>query len=526
MGFLGFCLEIVSLLNKGKISSRHELNKWKAKLAEKHGLKEMPSNPQILCSGIPISDKARALLCKKPVRSMSGITVVAVMVPPHKCPGECIYCPSSLVDSLTPKSYTGREPATMRAIQANFKPSLQVRERLKQLEETGHTISKAELIVMGGTFFSQTKKQREKFVLETINAVTGKKSKSIDMARQAAEKSKTRITGMTFETRPDFCSKNHVSEMLYYGGTRCELGVQTLDDAVYERIKRGHTVKDVVLATKNLKDAGFKVLYHAMPGLPSTSPTADFASFKKMFSSEMFKPDMLKIYPCLVIKGTPLYNDFLEGKFKPMTERQAVKLILRVKKIIPRWVRIMRVQRDIPVSLVEGGIKHSNLRQIVEREMKRKGLECNCIRCREAALKKYKEGISIKTENAKLFREDYRASDGTEVFLSLENPSRKALFGYCRLRIPDNSYRKEIGSDGAIVRELRVFGEPLVLGERKPEALQHKGFGARLFSEAEKIASEEFDRKKLLVIAGLGVREYYRKKFGCKNDGFYVSKPI
>ncbi|MFH1234767.1 MAG: tRNA uridine(34) 5-carboxymethylaminomethyl modification radical SAM/GNAT enzyme Elp3 [Candidatus Diapherotrites archaeon] len=526
MGFSAFCPEIVSLIEKGIISNPDELNKWKARLAKKHGLDEFPSNTEITGSGISLSKKALALLCRKPVRSMSGITVVAAMVPPHDCPGKCTYCPSSLVDSRTPKSYTGREPAAMRALQANFDPALQVQDRLRQLQETGHSTSKVEFIVMGGTFFSQSKKFREKFMLGALNAFTGKKSESIRTARLAAEKSAIRLTGMAFETRPDFCLKKDVGEMLSYGGTRCELGVQILNDRVYKKVQRGHTVADVASATKNLKDAGFKVLYHTMPGLPFTSPKDDLDSFKEMFSSESFKPDMLKIYPCLVIKGTKLHKDFLDGKFSPITEKEAVKLIMKVKKTIPRWARIMRVQRDIPSPLVEGGIKHSNLRQIVEKEMKRKGIECNCIRCREAVLQKYKHGFAPAAENAELFTEEYRASGGTEVFLSLEDKKRKALFGYCRLRIPDNSYRKEIGSKGVIVRELRVFGEPLSLGKRKQAALQHKGFGAKLFHEAEKIASEEFGRKKLSVIAGLGAREYYREKLGCKTDGFYVSKRI
>ncbi|MCX6802568.1 MAG: tRNA uridine(34) 5-carboxymethylaminomethyl modification radical SAM/GNAT enzyme Elp3 [Candidatus Diapherotrites archaeon] len=526
MGFSAFSPEIVSLIEKGIISNADELNKWKARLAKKHGLAEFPSNTEIMGSGIRLSKKALALLCRKPVRSMSGITVVAAMVPPHECPGKCTYCPSSLVDSRTPKSYTGREPATMRAIQSNFDPALQVKDRLRQLQETGHSTSKVEFIVMGGTFFSQSEKFREKFMLGALNAFTGKNSKSVGSARLAAEKSATRITGMAFETRPDFCSKKDVGEMLSYGGTRCELGVQILDDAVYKKVHRGHTVGNVADATKNLKDAGFKVLYHTMPGLPFTSPEGDLDSFKEMFSSESFKPDMLKIYPCLVVKGTKLHEDFLEGKFSPITEKEAVKLIIKVKKTLPRWVRIMRVQRDIPSPLVEAGIKHSNLRQIVEKEMKRRGIECNCIRCREAVLQKYKGGVSPSPSEAVLFREDYRASAGTEVFLSLEDRKREALFGYCRLRIPEGSYRKEIGSKGAIVRELRIFGEPLLLGKRKQEALQHKGLGAKLFNEAEKIASEEFERKKLAVIAGLGAREYYREKLGCKNDGFYVSKRI
>ncbi len=520
-----FSKELVEMIDSEKISDRQKLNCWKAKLAKKYSFKDMVSNPDILCSGAKISRKAHSLLCKKPVRSMSGITVVAAMVPPHDCPGECIYCPSSLVGLETPKSYTGGEPATMRALQSNFDAGIQVRERLRQLEETGHPVSKVELIVMGGTLFSETKKFQDRFMLSALNAFTEKNARSIESAKKNAEKSKKRVTGITFETRPDYCKKRHVNRMLGFGGTRCEIGAQILNDRVYKKIKRGHTVQDVTDATRNLKDAGFKVLYHSMPGLPSASIKDDLDSFKKMFYDEDFKPDMLKIYPCLVIRGTKLHEELLKGNFSPITEKQAIKLISRVKEMVPPWVRIMRIQRDIPVGSIEAGIKHSNLRQLVGREMELHGKKCGCIRCREATLKKYKDKVELNAKQARFFIDEYRASKGTELFISLEDQKRESLFGFCRLRVPDNSFRKEL-KNAAIVRELRVFGEPLSLHSRKSSALQHKGFGKRLFGEAEKLAVETFDCKKLAVIAGLGVREYYRKQFGCRNDGVFVSKTL
>ncbi len=517
--------EILELIESGTINSKRDLNNYKARLAKKHSLEKMPTNPSILLHSKNPPKKAHFLLSKKPVRSMSGISVVAAMVSPHECPGQCIYCPSSMVEKGTPKSYTGKEPAAMRALQASFDPAKQVRQRLKQLRETGHPVSKVEFIVMGGTFLSQSKEFQEKFALGALNAFTGKNAKSIQKAREFAEKSNTRITGITFETRPDYCSPGQINRMLFFGGTRCELGVQILSDFVYEKIRRGHSVEDVKIATKDLKDAGFKVLYHAMPGLPHAAPEDDLESFKKMFSGESFKPDMLKIYPCLVIKGTKLYEEYVKGNYEPLGEKKAVKIIAKVKETIPRWVRIMRVQRDIPSPLIEAGVKKSNIRQLAEKELEKRGKKCNCIRCREAPLREYKTKTHFEPAEAILFREKYRASDGTEYFFSFEDKKRNALFGYCRLRLPDASHRKEIGSRAGIVRELRVFGEPLLLGERKKEALQHHGFGKRLFAEAEKTA-QEVGKKKLAVIAGLGVREYYRKKLECKNDGFYVSKTI
>jgi len=488
MSLKEFSLELVELIEGGRISNRRELNNWKARLSKKYSLDSMPSNPDILAF-VPVkTEKIHSLLCKKPVRSMSGITVVAAMVPPHDCPGECIYCPSSLVDSDTPKSYTGREPAAMRGLQANFDAGIQVRERLRQLQESGHSISKVEFIVMGGTLFSQKKQFREKFMLSALNAFTEKKAKSIERARVYAEKSDTRVTGITFETRPDYCSKRDISSMLSYGGTRCELGVQLLNDSVYKKIKRGHTVKDVIDATDNLRDAGFKILYHAMPGLPFASEEDDLESFRLMFEDPRFKPDMLKIYPCLVIKGTELFKKYSQGNYTPLNEKKAIKLISKVKSSLPYWTRVMRIQRDIPAHSIEAGITKSNLRQLVELNMESKGDSCSCIRCREATLGKYLKGKTLFPEKAKLFVEEYEAGKGYEFFISLEDAKRDVLFGYCRLRIPEKSWRKEISSSAGLVRELRVFGEPLLVGKRKDSALQHKGFGAKLFGEAEIIS--------------------------------------
>jgi len=516
--------ELLQLIKLGKVKDAKKLNALKAKLAEKYGFKEIPTNPTIM-RFLGKSPEIKALLPKKPVRSLSGINVVAIMAKPHRCPGHCIYCPSSQIDVATPKSYTGREPATMRALQANFDPKTQVSERIRQLTETGHKANKLEIIIMGGTFLSTELSYQKEFVKQAIDAVTGKHSKNLEEAKLQAETSQRRITGITFETRPDYCRKIHVNRMLSFGATRCELGVQILNDAVYKKIRRGHTVKDVVLATRLLKDAGLKVCYHCMPGLPYANETLDLKSFKKMFSSEDFRPDNLKIYPCLVIKGTKLYELYLQNKYEPLSTEKAARLIAKVKKFVPPWVRIMRVQRDIPSQLIEAGVKKSNLRQIVQEYMQRKGWKCNCIRCREAALRKFKEGIEYEPE-LKLFSDNYRASHGTEIFLSFENPERSLLFAYCRLRIPEQSFRKEISNKAAIIRELRVVGEPLLLGEHKEEAIQHKGLGAALLREAERIAKETFDKKEMVVLSGLGVKEYYRKKFGYKNKGPYVHKKL
>jgi len=521
MSLRDFSLEIIGLIEKGKIRDKAGLNKWKQVIAKKHSLHQLPTNPDILSFVPKRTQKLVELLGKKPSRTLSGIAVAAIMTAPHKCPGECIYCPNSLVGERTPKSYTGREPATMRALRSGFDPAVQVNSRLSQLEQTGHSTEKVELIVMGGTFLSQKKSFQEGFITKAINAVAESRARSLKGAKKKAETSRRRITGITFETRPDYCSKMQVKRMLYYGGTRCELGVQILDDAVYKKIRRKHSVADVANATQNLKDAGFKVAYHFMPGLPGSTEKKDFELFEKAFLDQRFKPDMVKLYPCLVIKGTALYKKFKRGEFKPLSTGRAAELIASMKKIVPPWTRIMRVQRDIPAQLIEAGVKKGNLRQLAIEELSERGEKCNCIRCREAGLNAEKAG----KKKARLFIDEYRASNGLELFISLESPGRKTLYGFCRLRIPEKSFIKEISGNNAIVRELRVFGKALPLHIRESESAQHRGLGSKLLSKAEELASDCFDKKGLAVISGLGVREYYRNH-GYSNLGEYLYKKL
>ncbi len=520
-----FAGEILSKIKSGEINSARELNSEKLSLAKKMALPELPTNPDILGFAKKRNKKMVFLLGVKPVRSLSGVSVVAAMIAPHDCPGNCIYCPSGIGKS-TPKSYTGFEPATMRAIRENFDGFAQVSNRLWQLQQTGHSIEKIELIIMGGTFPSTKFSYQKKFVLGCLQAACGKKACSIESAKKLCEKSKTRITGITFETRPDFCGKKEISNLLGFGGTRVELGVQNIDDNIYKKIHRGHTVLNVVNATALLKDSAFKVAYHFMPGLPFSSEKTDLKNFKRLFSGQEFQPDMLKIYPCLVVEGTRLFDFWKKGEFEPLSTGRAARLIARMKSIVPRYVRIMRIQRDIPSTLVSAGVKSSNLRQLVAKEMKKNKKKCNCIRCREAGLQSYFSGRKPCLESARLFVESYDASNGKEFFISIEEKKRDFLFGYCRLRFPAMPFRKEIGESTALVRELRVFSEVVPLGEKPARGqLQHRGIGKKLLQEAEKIAFEEFDAKKLTVLSGIGVKEYYRK-LGFLDNGAYLTKKL
>ncbi|MEM2272764.1 MAG: tRNA uridine(34) 5-carboxymethylaminomethyl modification radical SAM/GNAT enzyme Elp3, partial [Candidatus Bathyarchaeia archaeon] len=467
------------------------------------------------------------VLRKKSVRTVSGVTIVAVMAKPWPCPQRepCAYCPGGPTYGV-PQSYTGREPATMRGLQFNFDPYSQVKHRIGQLQTIGHTVDKIELIVMGGTFPATPVDYQVSFIKECLDAITGVQSTSLEEAKRNAEVSQRRNVGITVETRPDWCREYHVDIMLSYGTTRVEIGVQNIYDDIYALVNRGHTVKDVIEATRIAKDAGLKVVYHMMPGLPGSDFDRDLEAFKKIFMDPDFKPDMLKIYPCLVVKGTKVYDWWVKGLYKPYTTEEAAKLIAEVKKIIPEWVRIMRVQRDIPAYMIEAGSKSSNLREIALRMLRDEGLRCRCIRCREVGHRWLKDHVKPNPDNVEITVRRYDASMGEEFFISAEDQTRDVLVGYLRLRIPSSlAHRPEIsGKETAIIRELRVLGPLVPVGRRAGEEYQHKGFGRILLEKAEEM-SANMGCRKILVTSALGTKKYYMR-FGYNYDGPYMSKSL
>ncbi len=455
---------------------------------------------------------------KKPVRMASGVTVVAIMTKPFPCPhGKCIYCPGG-PEIGTPQSYLEDSPAVARALRHGFDPYEQVRARLMQYVAMGHEPSKVELIIMGGTFTALPLDYQEWFVamaLEAMNRFPKPKAKSwisLEKAQQRNEKARVRCIGITFETRPDWAKEKQIDRMLRMGGTRVEIGVQSIYDDVLKRIERGHTVRDTIEATRLLKDAGFKVCYHIMPGLPGSDIDRDFDMFKTIFENPDFRPDMLKIYPTLVIPGTKLYEMWKRGEYNPMTTQDALELLIKIAPHIPKWVRIMRIQRDIPLHHVAAGVNIGNLRQVFEDLVRRRGIRYREIRFREVGIRMIKYGEVPSEENIKLLKEEYEASRGTEVFLSFEDVKKDILIGFLRLRIPSSeAHRWEIKPRTAIVRELHVYGPQVPIGDREEMAWQHKGYGRRLLMEAERIALEEYDARRMLIISGIGVRDYYRR---------------
>ncbi len=520
--------EIVERLLSLDHPTRDDVNRVKLEVCREHSSPTMPLNSDLL-ERVPgqFVSRLRPLLISKQVRGVSGVTTVAVMPKPWACPhGKCTYCPGG-PEVGVPRAYTGKEPAVMRALESKYDPYLQVLGRLTQLEKMGHVVDKVELILVGGTFPFLPRDYQENFVKRCLDALNRIESHSLHEAKTVAETAQVRNVGITIETRPDWSRKGHVDHMLSMGVTRVEIGVQTLYDDVHERIHRDHTVADVVDATSTLKDSGLKVGYHMMLGLPGCDYQRDLDAFRRIFQDPDFKPDMLKIYPCLVTPGTELYREWSRGDYKPYSTEDSARLIAEIKKFVPSWVRIMRIQREIPADVISDGVKHGNLRQLVQEELTRRGMKCGCIRCREAGHAYLKGGTLPDPDYVTLNRMTYHASGGTEVFLSFEDPQQGILVGYVRIRLPgENAYRPEIaGQEAAIIRELHVFGQTVPVGDHKEGAFQHKGYGSRLLKEAERVAQEEYERKKMLVISALGTKPYYAR-FGYKHDGPYVSKPL
>ena len=554
-----FFKEIIKESIENKLD-RKQFMQLRTKLSKKYKLSKLPSLIEILSK---CNEKEREILLPilktKPTRTLSGVTPIAVMTKPLECPhGKCTYCPGGPGSAFgdVPQSYTGNEPSTMRAIRSNYDPYLIVFNRLEQFTILGHIPDKVDLIIQGGTFpafekeyqnyvvtyclkamndfskqfFPKNKfnykkfknffeipadmkdKEREKRVVKKILRL--KKESNLEKEQLKNETSRVRCIGLTIETKPDWALLDHGNLMLQQGCTRVELGVQSVYPEVIKKVHRGHTIKDTISSIRILKDLGFKLNFHYMLGLPLTSRKMDLEGLKELFNNEDYMPDMLKIYPTLVMKGTPLYIQYKNNKYNPINTEEAADIISDFKEFIPRFCRIHRIQRDIPTFVTEAGPDKTNLRQYVDKKLKEKGITCNCIRCREA-------GRNSKIENIKIYTKKYKASKGTEFFISAEDKKNNVLIGFCRLRFPSQILRKEITNRSGLIRELHVYGTETPLGEKGD--IQHKGWGKKLMLKAEEICKKN-NKNRLIVISGIGVKEYYINKLGYKKEGPYVTK--
>ena len=498
----------------------------KIDVCRKYRLSAVPKNSAILAAALPEErETLRKILLVKPTRTLSGVAPVAVMTSPYPCPhGKCLPCPGGPDHPFkSPQSYTGEEPAAKRAREHGYDPYAQVHARLEQFETLGHRVEKVELIVMGGTMTARPVEYQDAFVARCIEAMNTYPANSpvavappVATIEEANESAAVRCVAITFETRPDWCKREHIDRMLSLGVTKVELGVQHVDDAILSFNRRGCTVADTVIANQLLRDAGIKVGFHMMPNLPGSSIEADRRMFETIFSDPRFKPDFLKIYPTLVTPGSEIEDLWMRGQYAPYDEDALIDLIAYAKSLIPEYTRLSRIQRDIPAKLIVAGSRHSNFRQLAQNRLLLNGKRCRCIRCREIG-----RLPSITESDIQVLT--YECCGGTEHFISAV--SGDSLIGFARLRFPSMVYRPEL-SDVALVRELHVYGSLVPVGEdaRESEEWQHRNYGRVLLSRAEEIATGAgFSR--LAIMSGIGVRPYYKRQ-GYLRQGPYMIKEM
>lgn len=554
--------EIIELVKEENITTQSALNTIKKEVSKRYGLKKTPTNIEILLS-LPKEkrEEFKKILLSKPTRTISGVSPVAVMTAPSRCPhGKCSFCPGGINSPWgdVPQSYTGHEPATMRGIRNDYDSYLQVFNRLQQYVLLGHTFDKIEIIIMGGTFTATPKEYQDEFIYgiykamndfsdmffengefdydqfkdffelpgemhdpereKTIKLKLSEKKNSavttIEQEQQKNETSNIRCVALCIETKPDWGLLEHGNIMLEQGCTRVELGIQSVYDDVLKHVHRGHTAEDSKRSIQILRDLGFKINFHYMPGLPLTDRERDLKGMKRLFSDPAYKPDMIKMYPCMVGPGTALFYQWKKGEFEPITTEEAASIIMEWKKEVPEYCRIQRVQRDVPTKYWEAGVDRTNLRQFTHQ---RYDLKCRCIRCREP------KGREVNWNKVEMKVNEYDASNGKEFFISSEDVENDLVMGFCRLRFPSKFLRKEITEKSALVRELHVYGTATAIGNEG--IVQHKGWGKKLMEKAEEIAKSN-GRDKMVVISGVGVRKYYEDKLGYVKEGPYMVKEL
>jgi elongator complex protein 3 len=478
---------------------------------------------RLVASGkLPLDQNFLKAFRKRGVRSTSGIASITVITKAYPCPGRCLYCPS---EPGMPKSYLSNEPAVMRAILNDFDSYKQTLNRLSSLSKSGHSTSKIEVIVAGGTFSFYPHRYQVDFTRGIFNALNSPLpiQRSLKKAQDLNEKAEHRCVGLSFETRPDLITEDELKRLRILGCTKIEIGVQSLNDKVLELNKRDHGIAEVKRAMQLMRDAGYKINCHMMPNLYGSTPENDFRDFVELFENPAYRPDWLKIYPCMVVPWTQLEKIYKEGKFQPYTDEQLGDLMVRIKKIVPEYCRITRLYRDIPSTSVVAGSKLSNLRQIVQERMKKEGIKCRCIRCREI------KGEKISADGFSLNVLEYDASGGREFFMSFDDVEKDRLAALLRLRFSSYSLsgRKHFMEElegAALIREVHTYGEHVDVAGLAGTSAQHTGLGRRLIIKAEDV-SRAAGYKKIAVISGIGVREYYRK-LGYELEGTYMVKKL
>jgi len=469
------------------------------------------------------------LLVKKATKSLSGVLVITVLTSPYpkvgnkvqrfSCEWNCYYCPN---EPGQPRSYLHDEPSVLRANRNHFDAVMQFTDRAATLAMNGHPVDKIELLVLGGTWTSYPHEYQEEFIRDLFYAANtfferpGEKRErlSLDDEKAANETARVKIIGITLETRPDCIDDGELQRMRRYGCTRVQIGMQHTDDSVLRKINRGCTSADIERAIHRLKDACYKLDIHIMPNLPGSSAAMDREMFQHVLESEAVQADQWKIYPCEVTPWTVIKKWYETGEFVPYPEEDMVDLLLDVLPRIHPWIRVNRVVRDIPSQYILGGVDRPNLRQDLDTLLRDRGILCRDIRAREV------KGQQELTQTAKMIVREYHSSKGREFFISYETPDQKTILGFARLRICRNDWRGESGrctafpelNGAALVRELHVYGQltATTASTGAKAEQQHVGLGSQLMARAEVLAAR-YGKRKVAVISGVGVRNYYRR---------------
>jgi histone acetyltransferase, ELP3 family len=548
------CEYLVEQIVAGDVD-RDSLESAKLDACSQYGSPKVPKNTDILAHASAANrDDVKSVVQRKPVRTASGVSPIAIMTSPHMCPhGKCLYCPGGPASEFdSAQSYTGHEPAAARGKQNEYDPYGQVTLRLEQLRHIGHPVDKVELIIMGGTMTARSHDYQEWFLKRALEAmndydIDSKPDPASDQSFKPNpedvefryledviaenETADIRNIGTTFETKPDWCDPEQIDRMLDLGATKVEVGVQTTYERINREMHRGHGVQASIDANQRLRDAGFKVGFHMMPGQPGMTTEMIREDFRQLFERTEYRPDYLKIYPTLVVRGTRVYDQWRRDDFEPLDNDTAAEVIAEVMGMIPEYTRLQRVQRDIPADFIDAGVWKSNLRQLASQRANEMGIEIRDIRAREAGLNE----ADPDPEQIELNEMTYDVAGGTEHFLKFEDSHADVLIGFCRLRFPGSTVRREL-ENAAVVRELHVYGSEagISAASNEPEsksesgrdtAWQHRGYGKRLISRAEELAREAgYDS--LAIISGIGARQYYRQKLGYHQDGPYVAKRL
>ncbi len=561
MARLPFYEEVIGELSEQELS-KEQLQHRKIALTRKHGLKKIPSDIDILLNATLAERKQMGLL-SKPMRTQAGVSPIAIMSAPLPCPhGKCTFCPDHLKEGI-PMSYTGKEPASMRGKRWKWDAYYQTFNRLEQYVSQGHSPHKCEIIVMGGTVPSYPLEYQQTFSYDLFKALndfgdlfypTGELdldffkeffelpgdlkdaereerikdrmhalkmqdyTRDVEFEKTRNERNPIRCVGLTFETRPDCGLLPHGNLLLKFGATRIELGVQSVYDESLLITNRAHDSEMNKESIRVLRDLGFKLNFHLMPGLPGAdkkriSYEKDLEGMKQIFTDPDYRPDMVKLYPCMVMPNTPLEQDMKSGVFEPMETQEAIKMLRELMPLIPEYCRIMRVQRDIPTYRTVGGVDKTNLRQMVNDEP---------VLCRDIRAREVKNQV-VDDNDVEIVVREYEASNGTEYFISAEDVKQDVIIGFCRLRFPGQFLRPEITKESALIRELHVYGHSTPL--TKDGVVQHRGWGGKLLKKAEEIAREH-GKNKMVVISGVGVRAYYQDKHGYHHEGPYMVKEL